>query len=59
MKKIENYLNQVNNKIHLKQKELDFEKDNARKESLKKELIVLQFKKDIALLRKKIKLIEG
>ena len=59
MKKIESYLHQITNKIYFKQKELNFENDNTRKVNLKKELDVLKLKKQIALLRKKIKIIEG
>lgn len=59
MQKIENYIVQTNNKIQLKQKELSFENDLNRRENLKRELNVLQLKKQIAILQKKIKLIQN
>ena len=59
MKEIESYLRQISNKIYSKQREIDFENDITRKRNLKKELDVLQLKKEVALLRKKIKQIEG
>lgn len=59
MKQIENHISDLGNKILLKQKEISFERDSNRRMQLRKELNVLQLKKDIAVIRKKIKQLEG
>lgn len=59
MRQIIDYINKMNNKIALKQKEISFERDTNRRQRLRKELNVLQLKKEIAVIRKKIKQLEG
>lgn len=59
MNQIEHYISDLGNKILLKQKEIGFEKDSNRRLRLRKELNVLQLRKDIAVIRKKIKQLEG
>lgn len=59
MNQIEHYISELGNKILLKQKEIGFEKDSNRRSRLRKELNVLQLRKDIAVIRKKIRQLEG
>lgn len=59
MRQIEQHIHDLGNKILLKQKEIGFERDSNRRQRLRKELNILQMKKEIAVIRKKIKQLEG
>jgi len=58
MRQIQDYLQKIGNKIALKQKEISFEKNANRRLRLRKELNVLQLKREIAEIRKRIKQLE-
>lgn len=59
MRQIQDYLQKIGNKINLKQKEISYEKNAQRRLRLRKELNVLQLKREIAEIRKKIKQLDG
>ena len=59
LKQIQQQIQELENKIILKQKEIGFEKDSNRKIKLQDELKILQLKKEIAIVRKRIKQFEG
>ncbi len=58
MQQIQNHIRELNHKIQIKQKEIIFEQDNKKRNSLKKQLTVLELKKEIAVIKKRIKQIE-
>ena len=48
-------LNDINKRLQLKQLELKIERDNKMKQKIRDEIQVLEFKKQIELIKKKIK----
>ena len=58
MIKVTEYINDITNKITLKSQELRYEKDGKRRQRLQKELEVLRLKREIGMIRKKIKQLE-
>lgn len=58
MNTINQYIIKLRNKIDLKLRELNYEKDIHRRQRLQKELQALKLKKEIAEIRKKIKQLE-
>lgn len=49
----------LTNQIDIKYKEIHFEKDEQKKRALRKELEILELRREISTIRKKIKELEG